>query len=443
MKQSFRLSILSVWLVVLLALAGCASLMEQEATLPLVDENAVAESVVGEITTEAPAVLSVNNAATNPVQEVVSDIPVQAEAEAEQVAETAVPALDLYAAQETLVSLYERVNPAVVNIRVKTSATSGQTLPNNLPENHPFFGPQYGQGSGFVYDLEGHIITNNHVVGSAEQISVIFADGTEVDATLVGTDPDSDLAVIKVDLPAERLTAVPIGDSNSLKVGQYVIAIGNPFGLDGSMTSGIISGLSRTLPSDVRTASGNRFSIPNIIQTDAAINPGNSGGPLLNLAGEVIGVNTAIATNDGTFSGVGYAVPAATVLRVAPQLIAQGEIRHPWIGISGREMNRTLAEAMGLDAGQRGVLVVETIADGPAAKAGVRGSTQQVMIDGVQVGIGGDIIVAINDEPITVFDTLLSYIVQRTAVGETVTLTVLRDGELLDLSLTLEARPSN
>jgi S1-C subfamily serine protease len=431
MRHSLHLGILSVWLVLILALAGCGPALDQSA-LPVPAENIV----VLEDVTEAQVVVPVKSLTEDPAQAIVSDIPVGAEGQ------TAVPTLDLYAAQDILVNLYERVNPAVVNIRVKT-ASSGQNLPDNLPENHPFFGPQYGQGSGFVYDLDGHIITNNHVVGSAEQITVIFADGAEVDATLVGTDPDSDLAVIKVDLPAERLTAVPIGDSNSLKVGQYVIAIGNPFGLDGSMTSGIISGLSRTLPSDVRTAIGNRFSIPNIIQTDAAINPGNSGGPLLNLAGEVIGVNTAIATNDGTFSGVGYAVPAATVQRVVPQLIAQGEIRHPWIGISGREMNRALAEAMGLEADQRGVLVVETIANGPAAKAGVRGSNQQVTIDGAPVAIGGDIIVTINDQPITVFDTLLSYIVQRTAVGETVTLTVLRNGELIDLPLTLEARPSN
>jgi S1-C subfamily serine protease len=431
MRHSLHLGILSVWLVLILALAGCGPALDQSA-LPVPAENIV----VLEDVTEAQVVVPVKSLTEDPAQAIVSDIPVGAEGQ------TAVPTLDLYAAQDILVNLYERVNPAVVNIRVKT-ASSGQNLPDNLPENHPFFGPQYGQGSGFVYDLDGHIITNNHVVGSAEQITVIFADGAEVDATLVGTDPDSDLAVIKVDLPAERLTAVPIGDSNSLKVGQYVIAIGNPFGLDGSMTSGIISGLSRTLPSDVRTATGNRFSIPNIIQTDAAINPGNSGGPLLNLAGEVIGVNTAIATNDGTFSGVGYAVPAATVQRVVPQLIAQGEIRHPWIGISGREMNRALAEAMGLEADQRGVLVVETIANGPAAKAGVRGSNQQVTIDGAPVAIGGDIIVTINDQPITVFDTLLSYIVQRTAVGETVTLTVLRNGELIDLPLTLEARPSN
>jgi S1-C subfamily serine protease len=420
----------------LLALAGCATLTDQTAAPLPTDVPVVVKNL-----DEAAPMQAIINVTEDPAQAVVSDMPAQVEVMEE--AETAVPALDLFAAQETLVGLYERVNPAVVNIRVKTSLAGGQNLPENLPENHPFFGPQFGQGSGFVYDLEGHIITNNHVVGSAEQITVVFADGSEEDATLVGADPDSDLAVIKVDVPAERLTAVPIGDSDSLKVGQYVIAIGNPFGLDGSMTSGIISGLSRTLPADIRTASGNRFSIPNIIQTDAAINPGNSGGPLINLLGEVIGVNTAIATNDGNFSGVGYAVPAATVLRVVPQLIAQGEIRHPWIGISGREMNRTLAEAMALDAGQRGVLVVETIADGPAAKAGVRGSTEQVTIDGMPVGIGGDIIVAINDQPITVFDTLLSYIVQRTAVGETVTLTVLRNGELLDLPVTLEARPSN
>lgn len=445
MKQTYtlRLTIIAVLLLGILALAGCAAFdAGQTAVLPAnTSTNAAADTNAAVVpvsaVTNAPAAQDTN---TTPAQ----------------VGGT----LDLQAAQDTLVSLYERVNPAVVNIQVTINSDSdgtGSNLPedfptipglpedfdpNQLPNDHPFFGPQYGQGSGFVYNKDGYIITNNHVVADADSITVVFADGTEADATLVGTDPDSDLAVIKADVAADKLVPVSLGDSENLKVGQFVIAIGNPFGLDGSMTSGIVSGLGRTLPAEARTVSGNQFSIPDIIQTDAAINPGNSGGPLLNLDGEVIGVNTAIATNVGTFSGVGYAVPAETVKQVVPQLIDNGQIEHPWIGISGREMNRALAEAMDLDSDQRGVLVVEVVADGPSDKAGLQGSNSEVTIDGFPVMVGGDIIVAIDDQPVVEFDNLLSYIVQKTAVGDTINLTALRNGEQVQVAVTLEARPA-
>ncbi|MCB8985800.1 MAG: trypsin-like peptidase domain-containing protein [Ardenticatenaceae bacterium] len=432
MKQTYqlRLTLIAVLILGILALAGCAALdAGQAAALPASTTNNAADDTT-------TAVVPVSNVSSAPATQV--DTPSQVSNN-----------LDLQAAQDTLVSLYERVNPAVVNIQVTINSTdnSNFALPNganpqDLPNGHPFSGPQYGQGSGFVYSKDGYIVTNNHVVGDADSITVVFADGTEADATLVGTDPDSDLAVIKVDVPADQLTTVALGDSESLKVGQFVIAIGNPFGLDGSMTSGIVSGLGRTLPAEARTISGNQFSIPDIIQTDAAINPGNSGGPLLNLDGDVIGVNTAIATDVGTFSGVGYAVPSETVQQVVPQLIADGQVEHPWIGISGREMNRTLAEAMNLDSNQRGVLVVEVVPDGPSAKAGLQGSNSEVTIDGFPVAIGGDIIVGIDGQPVVEFDNLLSHIVQKTAVGDTITLTVLRNGEQMEIPVTLEARPA-
>jgi len=428
--KQLRLTLIAVLVLGILALAGCAALdAGQAAVLPAnTSANAAADS-----TTAVVPVSAVTHASSAQV-----DAPAQVSNN-----------LDLQAAQDTLVNLYERVNPAVVNIQVTINSTGSSnftlpdgTTPEDLPNGHPFSGPQYGQGSGFVYSKEGYIVTNNHVVGDADSITVVFADGSEADATLVGTDPDSDLAVIKVDVAADRLTSVELGDSESLKVGQFVIAIGNPFGLDGSMTSGIVSGLGRTLPAETRTVSGNQFSIPDIIQTDAAINPGNSGGPLLNLDGEVVGVNTAIATDVGTFSGVGYAVPAQTVSQVVPQLISEGQVQHPWIGISGQQMNRTLAEAMSLDSDQRGVLVVEVVENGPSAKAGLHGSNSEVTIDGFPVAIGGDIIVAIDDQPVVEFDNLLSYIVQKTAVGDTITLTVMRNGEQLELPVTLEARPA-
>jgi S1-C subfamily serine protease len=264
-----------------------------------------------------------------------------------------------------------------------------------------------------------------------------------VDATLVGTDPDSDLAVILVDPSEVALTPVPLGDSDAIKVGQYVIAIGNPFGLSGSMTSGIISGLGRNLPADAAAPNGRSFSIPDIIQTDAAINPGNSGGPLLSLDGEVIGVNTAIATNVGIFSGVGYAVPVETVEKVIPQLIENGSVQNAWIGISGRELGKNVALAMNLDANQHGVLVIEIVEGGPSAKTGLRGSNGETTLDDFTIPIGGDVIVAIDGVKVEKFDDLLSYIVQDAEVGQTVTLTVLRDGAEVQVPITLEARPSN
>jgi S1-C subfamily serine protease len=432
-KQSFHLTLILALVVAILALSGCAAFETAVASLPVADTNTDTDTAV------SAAIVPVVNSA--PAQEIDS-------APAAEAASPSANSLDLRAAEDLLTDLYERVNPAVVNIQVTTkgNSVSSEELPEGfgqLPEDHPFFGPQYGQGSGFVYDQAGHIITNNHVIADADKITVIFADGVEADATLVGADPDSDLAVLKVEVDAAQLTPIPLGDSESLRVGQFVIAIGNPFGLAGSMTSGIVSGLGRSLAAEARLSTGNRFTMPDIIQTDAAINPGNSGGPLLNLDGEVIGVNTAIATEVGTFSGVGYAVPAETVSQVVPQLIANGKIEHPWIGISGREMNRTLAEAMGLASGQRGVLVVEVVADGPSSRAGLRGSNQEVTIDGFPVAIGGDVIIGINGITISEFDDLLSYIVQETAVGDTITLTVLRDGVEVEVAVTLAARPTS
>ncbi len=364
-------------------------------------------------------------------------------------------AVDIASMEQAFVNIYEHVNPSVVNIQVVIQPdTTGDSQTTPFPELPPGFefppfqfqppetGPQTALGSGFVYDKKGHIITNNHVVANADKITVIFADDTEASATLVGTDPDSDLAVIKVDVDPEKLVPVQFGDSDALKVGQIVVAIGNPFGLEGSMTTGIVSGLGRLLPAGAVTPSGQRFSIPDVIQTDAAINPGNSGGPLLNLKGEVIGVNTAITSPVRGSSGIGYAVPSNIVTQVVPELIEKGHVEHPWLGISGTTLSAELAEAMGLDHDQRGVLVVEVVANSPADKADLRGSDTQVTIDGLQARVGGDVIVGIDEHPVEEFDDLLAYIVRETKVGQTVVLDILRDGEPMQVEVTLEARPT-
>lgn len=370
---------------------------------------------------------------------------------------------------QTYIDLYNHLNPSVVNIQVISEGTpidlsQFQIIPDpENPDSAPPEGnpdlpndfhqqletvPQQSQGSGFVYDKEGHIITNNHVVADATHITVIFSDDSEAEATIVGTDPGSDLAVLQVDVDPDRLSPVVIGDSDSLQVGQLVATIGNPFGLSGSMSTGIISGLGRLLPGGAAAPGGQRFNIPDIIQTDAAVNPGNSGGPLLDLSGEVIGVNTAIQTNGATtfgatptFGGISYVVPSNIVAQVVPQLIENGEITYPWLGVSGGTLTDDLAVAMDLPAEQSGVLVAEVIEGSPAEIAGLRGSDEQVSINGLNAIVGGDVIVKMNDEPINEFDDLLTYIVRQTSVGQTVTLQILRNGELQEIEVTLQARP--
>ncbi len=329
-----------------------------------------------------------------------------------------------------LQNVYERTNPGVVNIDV--SGGTGADL------------TEFGSGSGFVIDLDGHIVTNNHVVDGADEIDVTFADGTAAIAKLVGTDSYSDLAVIKVDVAAAKLQPLAIADSDLVKVGQRVIAIGNPFGLVGTMTVGIVSGKGRTLPADSPSSASGNFSNPDIIQTDAAINPGNSGGPLLNSKGEVIGVNAAIRT-DGTNranSGVGFAIPSNTVKRVAQQILKDGRASYPYLGVSvdNHFTIGELAVALKLPV-DKGVLVSSVVDGGPADKAGVRGGDKQLTVRGLPVVAGGDIITAIDGDAITSFDQMIGYLSSQKLVGQEVTLTILRDGETLQLPLTLADRP--
>jgi 2-alkenal reductase len=339
-------------------------------------------------------------------------------------------AISADAEEALLANIYDRTNPGVVNIDV-----SGSLGTADLTE--------FGSGSGFVIDQEGHIVTNNHVVEGADEIDVTFADGSVAVAKLVGADPYSDLAVIKVNVDRAKLFPLEIGDSDTVRVGHRVIAIGNPFGLVGTMTVGIVSGLGRTLPADSVDASS-RFSNPDIIQTDAAINPGNSGGPLLNSRGQVIGVNTAIRTTgtNRANSGVGFAVPSNTVKRVAQQLIRDGRASYPYLGVSVDNHFTTaeLAAALNLPV-EKGVLISSVVDGGPAALAGLRGGSRQVTVRGLPVSAGGDIIIALDGEAVTSFDQMIALLTSRKTVGQTVMMTILRDGETLEVPLTLVERP--
>jgi serine protease Do len=357
----------------------------------------------------------------------------------------------LSAYQGTLENIYTTVSPSVVNIRVVEQVAASSSDSNSIP-GFPFFGLPQGQdqqpqqqfqsalGSGFVWDQQGHIVTNNHVVSGANKIEVTFSDGTTVAATLVGADPDSDLAVIKVDVSADKLHPVQLGDSKSIQVGQLAIAIGNPFGLEGSMTTGIISAVGRSLLADETSAQS--YTIPDIIQTDAPINPGNSGGILINVQGQVLGVTSAIESPVRANAGVGFAIPSAIVNNVVPALIKDGKYVHSWLGISGTTLTPDLAKAMGLDLSQRGALVEEVLPNSPAEKAGLHASNNQTTIDGQLVNVGGDVITAIDNQPILQMDDLIAYLAGSTKVNQKITLTILRDGKQQNLDVTLAARPS-
>lgn len=356
---------------------------------------------------------------------------------------TALPAevlAEFDAEERVLINLYERVNPAVVYILIsRETRTSRGTV--EVPA---------GSGSGFVIDTEGHIVTNNHVVADAGRIRVTFANGSTAPARLIGADAYSDLAVIKVDVPAEELVVAELGDSSTLRPGQRVIAIGNPFGLQGTMTTGIISALGRTLPESSGDGSGGTFINPDVIQTDAAINPGNSGGPLLDSRGRVIGVNTAIRTSNSTVlgqpanSGIGFAVPVNTVKRVAPELIERGTVRYPYLGITSRESLRLadIADQLGVDVKQ-GVLVFSVARGGPAERAGLRGGDENdtVIVDGAPVPLGGDIITAIDGAPVRDFGDLISKLTANYRVGDRIVLTIIRDGRTQQIELELGERP--
>ncbi len=348
----------------------------------------------------------------------------------------------LVAAQEAVLGrIYENVLPSVVHIETTGSASSGDST-QGIPSNPQLFpgapdGLVQGEGSGFVWDKDGHILTNNHVVESANEVIVVFPDGTEASAKVLGTDPNADLAVIQVDVPATLLIPVQLGDSNEVKVGQMAVAIGNPFGLENTMTYGIISAVGRTISSGA-----SQFSIPEVIQTDAPINPGNSGGPLLDRLGQVIGINTQIVSRSGSNSGIGFAVPINIAKRIVPSLIDNGEYAYPWMGISGQTLRPQVAEAMNLDQDSRGALVSAVSRNGPAAQAGLRGGSREVQVEGIAVPVGGDLITAIDKQNVEGMDDLIAYLIDNTSPGDSVTLTILRDGKELTVDVTLGTCPS-
>jgi S1-C subfamily serine protease len=318
-------------------------------------------------------------------------------------------------------ALYKQVTAGAVNIQVVVNR-GGQT--------------GFGAGSGFILDDQGNIITNNHVVSGAEFVTVLFADGTQAEAEVVGADVDSDLAVIHVDQMPPGAHPLPLGDSDQVEIGEWVIAIGNPFGQQSSMTLGIVSAVGRTIPTGVTP-----FRIPQAIQTDAAINPGNSGGPLLDLRGEVIGVNAQIASGTAANAGVGFAIPSNIVRRVAPVLIDEGTYEWPWLGVTGRAVDLTVAEANDLPT-QKGAYIDYVEPGGPADQAGLHGSTGSVQVNGLDTPVGGDVVIDANGTPIESFNDLLVE-VAFSEPGDQITLTILRGGSEQQVTAQLEARPAS
>ena len=346
---------------------------------------------------------------------------------------TPLPTIDPNGDVETQIytRVYAAVNPSVVAVRVLDSSV---LPPDQAPDVQPFFFDT-GEGSGFVIDTDGHIITNNHVIENATSVVVQFYDGVLAPAEIVGSNQDTDLAVLKVDPQGLNLQPVTLGSIDDLKVGERVIVIGNPFGNANTMTTGIISALGRQI-----AVSNSQFELPEIIQTDAAINPGNSGGPMLNANGEVIGVAFMLQSTSRSNSGIGFGIPVYFVDRVAKAIISQGQFQHPWLGIRGNTLSPFIVRELNLGV-DSGVLVAEVIAGSPSDKAGLQGGNRDATIQGVPVRVGGDIIVAIDGQPVVAFDDLLAYLGRYTEPGMTVTLTLVRNGQTMDVPIKLEARP--
>ena len=325
-----------------------------------------------------------------------------------------------YSKNLSLIEIFENSEAGVVRVNVQ------RTEENATP---------VGVGSGFVFDKKGHIITNAHVVEDVTKVVVTFLDGRSYNAEIIGIDTFTDIAVIKVNADLSLLHPLALGDSSNLQVGEPIAAIGNPFGLSGSMTSGIVSQLGRLLPS------GAGYSIPDVIQTDAAINPGNSGGPLLNMRGEIVGINTAIQSATGEFTGVGFAVPSQSLAKIVPKLIQNGEYKHPWIGISGRDIDPDLAKVLNLNDAV-GFLVVTVIPDSPASRAGLHGSENIEEIDGVQYTIGGDIILSVDGVEVRKISDILIHLQRAKSVGDEMVLEILRDNRTTNVTIILGERPN-
>jgi len=322
------------------------------------------------------------------------------------------------------ISVYEKVADGVVN--VTSTAIQMDFFFNAFPTQ--------GSGSGSIIDAKGHILTNHHVVANAQKLEVTLADGSKWPAKLIGSDPDSDLAVIKIDAPKEKLKVILMGDSKNLRIGQKVLAIGNPFGLERTLTTGIISSLGRTIRSEVGTL------MEDIIQTDAAINPGNSGGPLLNSEGEIIGINSAIISPSGGSVGIGFAIPVNTAKRVTPELIVKGYVSYPWIGATIQTLIPEIAKFLKLNKVERGAMIAEAVKGGPADKAGLKGGDQRVQVGNLIVIVGGDIVVKADQHDVKTNDELIRYIREKKP-GDTILLKVFRKEKFEEVKVTLAERP--
>ena len=320
----------------------------------------------------------------------------------------------------SLTEIFEKAEPGVVRVNTIGNQTANETG---------------GVGSGFVFDKKGHIITNAHVIEGSTKTVVTFLDGRSYNAEIIGMDEYTDIGVIKVNADLKLLNPLSLGDSSNLDVGEPIAAIGNPFGLSGSMTSGIVSQMGRLLPS------GSGYSIPDVIQTDAAINPGNSGGPLLNMRGNIVGINTAIQSTTGEFTGVGFAIPSQTVAKIVPTLISEGEYKHPWIGISGRDIDPDTANVLGLkDA--IGFQIITVVENSPAADAGLIGSDKMIVVEGREYPTGGDIIVGVDGMDVRKIDDILVHLQRVKTVGDEMNLEILRDGRTTNVTIILQERPN-
>jgi S1-C subfamily serine protease len=397
-EHKVKKALMIVWLVACLSVTSCS----------LVQPSPTATVLPPTPTTASPIV--------TPARPTLPPLPDEAQA-----------ANDLEA---QIIAVYETVSPAVVNI------TSRSTVYDFLMRAIP----QEGSGSGFVYDRDGHIVTNYHVVENAEELLVTLAGGQVYEAGIVGVDPTNDLAVIRIDAGENLPEPIGLGDSEQLRVGQFVVAIGNPFGLEQTLTTGVISALGRV----IQSPEDDRF-IGEAIQTDAAINPGNSGGPLLDLQGRVIGVNSQIVSPSQASAGIGFAISSHTVQRVVPELIARGYYPHPWLGTQMLPLTPTLVKVfreLGLNIPvESGLLIMEAIPGGPADRAGVRGGDRLARIGRYQVPVGGDIIIAVDEQPTPTYQALTVYLETQTTVGDTVELTIIRDGEQQTVTVTLDESP--
>jgi 2-alkenal reductase len=436
MKATTRLFvILSLVLILALSMAcfGLDAPITPASPAPTVDVAALADSVLARVQAQLPEETADLDPETmlTALQDMLAENPPAIDAEAlSQLVDDAVtarlaqleartpisqPSAALAGSdgdlEATLVALYQQANPSVVYILTET-----------------------GSGSGFVYDALGHIVTNRHVVAGSRQFEIVFADGARLSGELIGADVDSDLAVLKVEALPEGVQPLPLAEPDTLQVGQFVAAIGNPFGEQGSMSVGIVSGLSRNLRSQRTQGPGFAYSLPGVIQTDAPINPGNSGGPLLDLAGQVVGVNSAIASVTGVNSGVGFSIPVVAVRRIVPNLIEQGSHTYSYMGLTfASELSLSDQQLYGLSQ-SRGAYILSLAAGSPADRAGLRAADPNS-------GRGGDLVVAIDGRPVRNFDELNAYLVFYTAPGQIIEMTVLRNGEELRFPLTLGSRP--